>query len=157
MGTILIAGSRSIVGQAFYDIMYDFVGKFSKDTIIVSGMADGTDLYAHHAAVAHGLFVKEFPIDDEEWKRFGKRAGYVRNFTMGAYISITGGEAFLFVNNGVMTAGTGMMKSVCKTFNIPYTTIYVALDEDVLSRRVSNWRRERDSGDNRQIGSSSDQ
>lgn len=58
------------------DAVRTFVGGFSKDTVLVSGGARGVDSVAEGAARERGLEVEIFPAN---WKKYGKRAGFLRN------------------------------------------------------------------------------
>lgn len=49
------------------------------NTVIVSGGAKGVDTWAVEAAKEAGLATEVFPVSDEEWRRYGKRAGHLRN------------------------------------------------------------------------------
>jgi hypothetical protein len=48
-------------------------------TVLLCGMARGADSLAYHYAGSHGVPVEKFPAD---WKRYGKRAGMLRNMQM---------------------------------------------------------------------------
>lgn len=144
MSVILIAGSRKLVGQPFYDYLYTFVSAFPQDTIFVSGMADGVDIYGHHAAKARGHRVKEMPIEEWEWDEDaqGRRAGLVRDYCLGIYVKKSkDGYAHLFINNGQLTAGTKLMKGICEEYLIPYTLHDCQFSPDDLRQRVTTWRK----------------
>lgn len=141
MSVVLIAGSRTLVGQPFYDHMYAFLQTIPQGTIILSGMAKGVDIYAHHAAIALGYFVKEMPIEDEEWKVFGRRMGRIRNYTLGIYVQKAKGSVHLFINNGVWTNGTETMRKICEEFAIPYEVHDCHFSPEELEQRVINWYR----------------
>ena len=141
MQATLIAGSRKLKGQFAYDAIWNLVHTFPSDTIVVSGMAKGVDTYAHHAAKVHNLFVKEYPIEDEEWRLIGKRAGYVRNSVMGAYLLELKGTAHLFINNNERTAGTTRMFEICERRGIPVIWHNFNLSAAELNTPVRDWRR----------------
>ncbi|MFA5132479.1 MAG: SLOG family protein [Candidatus Paceibacterota bacterium] len=79
----IVAGSRSIVD-------YDLVKKCIEEsgvgiTELVSGCAVGVDKLGIRWALENQVPVKKFPVTDEDWKVFGKRAGILRNEKMGHY------------------------------------------------------------------------
>ena len=60
-------------------MVFDYVEALafqSKETIIVSGGADGVDSWAEDAARKYGLRVE---IIEPDWKKYGRRAGMIRN------------------------------------------------------------------------------
>ena len=140
---VLIAGSREkhLKGQYFYNIVYDLVGSFPKDTIIVSGMASGTDLYAARAAQAQHYPVVPFKIHDAEWNTFGKKMGRIRNRVMAFYIANTDGIAHLFINNGVWTPGTDNMRMYLENMDIPFTVHDLSLTPEQLATPVTDWKK----------------
>lgn len=79
---LIIAGSRKL------HIKWDAIDTAIKimeipyPTEIVCGMATGPDTSGRLWACDHGIPVKEFPPN---WKKFGRKAGIVRNEEMGAY------------------------------------------------------------------------
>lgn len=80
---ILITGSRNwsdagIIEQALFDILRD--GYAPRSVTIVHGdCPTGADSLANQIAERHGFFVERHPAD---WKKFGKRAGFIRNNEM---------------------------------------------------------------------------
>jgi YspA, cpYpsA-related SLOG family len=54
----------------------DHVATLPKDTIIISGAADGVDSYAAWAGAKQGLVVIEYPAD---WRAAPRAAGMIRN------------------------------------------------------------------------------
>lgn len=76
---VLVCGSRSWNDyDAIYGALAELVaerGSFS----VMHGAARGADRLAGEAARRLGLEVVEYPAD---WKRYGRRAGYLRNEQM---------------------------------------------------------------------------
>lgn len=70
---IAIVGSRGFRRQ---DLVQDFVDQLPAGSVVVSGGARGVDQFAEEAAKARGLETLIFLAD---WKRYGRRAGPVRN------------------------------------------------------------------------------
>lgn len=141
MSAILIAGSRQLKGQYVYDEIWNLVHTFPSDTIVVSGMAEGVDIYAYRAAKVHNLFVKEYPVESEEWNLIGKRSGYIRNLIMGTYLKQLKGTAHLFILRDELTAGTKMMRDVCVSLGLPITWHNLDLSATDLKTPVRDWRR----------------
>lgn len=140
---VLFAGSRekNLRGQYFYNIIYDEVGKLPKGTIIVSGMATGTDIYAYRAAKAQHYPVVEFPITDAEWKYAGKKMGRIRNRVMAFYLECIGGVAKLFINNGNWTPGTSNMKLYLENMDIEHVVHDLSLTPEELNTPVKDWKK----------------
>lgn len=71
-----------IVGSRDYpdlEAVRAFVRALPRTTVVVSGGARGVDTVAAETARACGLFVDEFLVSPEAWKRLGPRAGLERN------------------------------------------------------------------------------
>lgn len=72
----------AIVGSRDYeklDQVRAYVAKLPPGTVVVSGGARGVDSVAENAAKEHGLATLIFPVTPQEWKKYGKRAGFLRN------------------------------------------------------------------------------
>jgi hypothetical protein len=141
MPVILVAGSRKLRGQKAYNAVYDLVETFPSDTIVVSGMADGPDIYGHHAAKVRGLYVKEYPVDQKEYLILKKRAYYVRDMIMGVYTREHKGIAHLFILRDILTPGTRIMRDFCVEYNIPITWHELDLTSQELRTPVRDWRK----------------
>lgn len=87
---IIIAGGRDFNN---FDLMCNSVNSIRKNilsvkykdavrTCIVSGKAKGADTLGEEYGLKEGLLVYEFPAD---WVGLGKRAGFIRNETMGNF------------------------------------------------------------------------
>lgn len=73
---LAIVGSRTFND---YDLLVKFIGKHydtSEITAIISGAARGADSLGMRYAIDNGYEFIEFPA---EWKKYGKRAGFIRN------------------------------------------------------------------------------
>lgn len=73
---VLACGSRSWTNV---DAIRARIYRLPADAIVMHGDAPGVDRMAALAAEEHGLAVKAFPAD---WKRHGRRAGFLRNLVM---------------------------------------------------------------------------
>jgi len=71
-------------------------------TEVVSGGAPGVDTSAEQWAERHGIPVTRFPAD---WKRYGRRAGPIRNQAMAEY-----GEALVAVWDGKSRGTKNMIR-----------------------------------------------
>ena len=74
---VLICGSRNINDPALVSQAVSQSGTIP--THIISGGARGVDKLAADYAASQGIEFTEFPAD---WDRYGKRAGFIRNYTM---------------------------------------------------------------------------
>ena len=104
----IIAGSRSIedydeVWKAFENCPFA-----DEITEVVSGCAKGVDTLGERVAFAKGIPVAKFPAD---WKRFGKRAGPIRNEQMGDYA-----DCAIIVWDGIST-GSNHMRRYMESLN----------------------------------------
>lgn len=77
---VIIAGSRSIDDPGLVAAAVEASG--FTITEVVSGAAKGVDTFGEEWAAVRGVPVKRFPAD---WKRYGRRAGPVRNREMAEY------------------------------------------------------------------------
>lgn len=73
MERVAIVGSRKFPQLKAVEA---FVDGLPAGTVVISGGAIGVDLTAEVAAKTRGLDVVSFPAD---WKRHGRRAGFIRN------------------------------------------------------------------------------
>ena len=77
---LIVAGSRTIVNYALVSMhIEEYVPRPSE---IVCGMAEGVDMLGYRWAEKNGVWVERFPAN---WKKFGKRAGILRNREMAEY------------------------------------------------------------------------
>lgn len=99
---ISITGSRTITN---YRLVCDAVREsgFKIDKII-SGGAGGIDTLAEIYAKQHGIPFQEYPAD---WKKFGKRAGPIRNKEMADDI-----HAAIVIWNGISKGTADYIKQV---------------------------------------------
>lgn len=102
----LIVGSRGYTDYASFKAKCDALLAGKTDIEIVSGGASGTDAMAERYARELGYPLQIFPAD---WSRYGKRAGYVRNREMHAYIST-------FPERGVIAFWDGQSKGTAQSF-----------------------------------------
>lgn len=80
---VIIAGGRDFSDYHLLKIECDrLLSNVLPDVEVVSGKARGADTLGEVYAKEKGLLVKEFPAD---WKRLGKKAGYIRNAQMADY------------------------------------------------------------------------
>ena len=83
---VAIVGSRSYEDELkrerespLWLRIVEAIAELPADTIVVSGGARGVDRMAATAARALGLKVEVIPVKPEEWKKFGRAAGPIRN------------------------------------------------------------------------------
>lgn len=76
---VLVCGSRDWHNLSAIERR---IAQLPDDTLVIEGGAWGADRMARFAAQQRGLFVAEVRCDDPHWKRYGKRAGHMRNAAM---------------------------------------------------------------------------
>ena len=123
----IIAGSRSVTDL---DLVADAVRASGFDiTEVVSGGAPGVDSLGEQWAEQHGIPVTRFPAD---WKRYGRRAGPIRNTEMAEYA-----EALIAVWDG-RSRGTKNMIQLARQRGLRVFVFRVpALKGDHLRERAA--------------------
>jgi len=76
MSRILICGDRNWTDV---ETIENFIRSLSPDTIIIHGNSKGADKIAERKAKEHGLTVKGYSAD---WNQYGRAAGPIRNKQM---------------------------------------------------------------------------
>lgn len=102
----MIVGSRGYTDYTGFKAKCDALLANKTDIEIVSGGCSGTDALAERYAHERACSLQIFPAD---WPRYGKRAGYVRNREMHAYIST-------FAERGVIAFWDGRSKGTAQSF-----------------------------------------
>ena len=88
---VIIAGSREIDD---YDLLCRVIESSGFNiTEIVSGGCRGPDKLGERWAREHNIPIKRFLA---QWKKYGKRAGPIRNIEMVEYVGNDGGAIFLW-------------------------------------------------------------
>jgi hypothetical protein len=84
---VIIAGSRTLKHHDENAKQIDALIKLLPAPVseVVSGTARGVDTSGALWAQAHGVPVRTFPAD---WKRYGKKAGAIRNRAMAEYADV---------------------------------------------------------------------
>ena len=80
---LLICGTRTFADYPLLCAKLDALTANYSAVEVVSGCARGADTLGEQWAAERGHSVKRFPAD---WKTHGKRAGYLRNQEMAAYL-----------------------------------------------------------------------
>ena len=112
---LLIAGGRDF---SDYERLKQYMDKLRKKYIIdeiVCGMARGADMLGYKYAIENNIKVIEFPAD---WDKYGKRAGYLRNYDMGKYCD----NGFIFWNKS--SKGTKHMIDIMNKLNKKIVILY---------------------------------
>lgn len=113
---LLITGSRNWpfpedIHDAIVEACSKLDVKYFKHVILVHGGAKGADTIAAEFGEMLGMTIEEHPAD---WKRHGKKAGYIRN----AEMADLGADLCLaFIYN--RSRGATMMKNLCHKAGIP--------------------------------------
>lgn len=82
---VIIAGGRDFKDYDFLSEKLNQLFKNRTDIEIVSGMADGADTLGCMYAEDNALFLAQFPVTKQQWVKFGKVAGPMRNERMASY------------------------------------------------------------------------
>ena len=109
---ILVCGGRDFSNTSLMNLsLYKFA---VPDLTIIQGEALGADLMAKSWAKAFGHKVESYPAD---WKKYGKRAGYIRNVQMlnegkpDLVVAFPGGK------------GTAMMVKLAEAAGVPVVKV----------------------------------
>ncbi len=111
---VIVAGSRDFNDYKILKEKLDFYLQNHENIEIVSGTARGADKLGERYAKEKELKVKRFPAD---WKKHGKKAGYLRNEDMAKYAT----HAVIFWDG--KSKGTGHMINLCKKYELNYRVI----------------------------------
>lgn len=117
-----------IVGSRHYNKFDEFALKVDKilanksNVVIVSGGASGADALAKRYALEKGYSYREFPAD---WKKYGKKAGYIRNRQMHEYVSRFDARGVIAFWNGNIKSGTAHSFDLSKEFNNPIRVVKI--------------------------------
>lgn len=111
---VVIAGGREVRKDIAYFGIGVCMGAFMKRGIqiteIISGGARGVDTYAVEIAGQYGFPFTVIPAD---WKKHGKKAGYLRNAQMAE-----AGDALIAIWDG-QSPGTKMMIEIAERKGMP--------------------------------------
>lgn len=117
---ILVTGSREFTDE---DIVRGAIietlmcrGRSAQATLLAHGAARGADMLADRVARSMNMAVVQYPAD---WRRYGRRAGYVRNAEM--LENANPEVALAFFKLGAENKGTAMMVKLCKDRGVPVT------------------------------------
>jgi len=106
---VIIAGSRTIYDKNIVERAIEESG--FRITEVVSGHANGVDKLGEQWAEEHGIPVKIFPA---EWDKYGKLAGYKRNYQMAVY-----GKALIAIHQN-NSPGTRHMINTMRDIGKPF-------------------------------------
>lgn len=76
---ILVCGDRN---WNDYSKIENVLKNYPKDTVIIHGDCRGADKIADYVAKKYGMTVEKYPVTKEEWNKFGRGAGPLRNKRM---------------------------------------------------------------------------
>lgn len=125
---VLVCGSRTFNDWNLCNrILTRLCAKWGKIEIVEGG-ARGADQLAQRYATARALIHTQFTAD---WNTFGKKAGYIRNNTMGEYARF--GKCVAFWDG--KSPGTAMMIAIAKDKYDMETWVYNYTDNKL--KRVS--------------------
>ncbi len=106
----IIAGSREIDSLSI--VARAILASGIEITEVVSGRARGVDSLGEQWAKKNNIPVAEFPVTPADWKKHGKRAGYLRNRKMGEYA-----DALIAIWDG-QSRGTGHMIDIANELGL---------------------------------------
>jgi hypothetical protein len=113
---VIVAGSRSI--EDYRTVCRAITESGFAITLLVSGGAQGVDSLGEKWALDNRVPIKRFPAD---WKRYGRRAGFVRNALMSefacSHAEQHGGAGLVAVWDGT-SRGTEMMIDLARKAGI---------------------------------------
>lgn len=118
---VIIAGSRSYTDYArLKEKCLYYLGKkmsdLSLEVVVISGHAEGADKLGEKFAGEYGLRCEVFPAD---WKKHGKKAGYLRNLQMAE----TANAVIAFKSAYAENKGTEIMIDIARKKNIPVRVV----------------------------------
>lgn len=101
MTKLLVYGSRTVLevpgSQGFINrVLTTFLQHINFDyeedqLVVVDGMAKGADTAGHNWAINYHFLTRRFPAN---WSQYGKRAGYIRNAEMAAFLRNAPNKAY---------------------------------------------------------------
>jgi len=115
---VLVAGGREVTVDFFTldEALKSYKqGRNETNFVIVTGGARGIDTIGKKWAKARGYKSRLYPAD---WKKYGKRAGYLRNVEM----ADSGLDFAIIVWDG-QSSGTEMMRDLLVDRQIPHVVI----------------------------------
>ena len=120
---MIIAGSRSLTGDVFYQQLKQAVMACPKPSEIVSGGAKGVDQMGERIAAEFGIPVKRFiPNWNNPDGTTNRGAGFIRNGDMAVYASEVPGSVLVAMWDGA-SRGTQQMIEVAKTYELPVVMV----------------------------------
>lgn len=122
MFRVIIAGGRNFNDYQLLSTTMDYLlCNVTEEITVVCGKARGADTLGEQYAMERGYRVDYYPAD---WKRFGKRAGYLRNEQMAqnadALVAFWDGES----------RGTKLMIDLAKQYGLKVRIKKYGPDED---------------------------
>ena len=116
---IIVAGGRDFSNYILLSETLDAVLKRYTDseTIIVTGCCHGADALGERYAKEHGIPVKRFPAD---WQQYGKAAGPIRNRKMAEYAAERDGMLVAFWDG--KSRGTASMVRLAEKYGLRIKT-----------------------------------
>ena len=119
---VAVIGSRDFKNLHWVTVV---IKSLPKETEIVSGAAKGVDSHAAYVAKALQMPLHEIPVEDEDWKKYGKVAGHMRNTKICEYADM--GIAFWDGKS------TGTANCVEQMNGMSKNTFVISKDSDVES------------------------
>lgn len=109
---VIVAGGRNYTDylnvKSYLYLLKLYCENNNLELVIVSGMATGADSLGLRFAEENNLEVLKYPAD---WNKYGKKAGYLRNYQMGEIAD----SAIVFWDG--KSPGTKMMIDIMNNFN----------------------------------------
>lgn len=103
---VIVAGSRGITDADAVERVIAIAGLEISE--LVHGNARGVDRLARDWAIRQGIPHTPFPVTQQDWARYGTRAGMLRNEDMAIYVGSHG--ALIALWDGVSPGTRGMLQ-----------------------------------------------
>lgn len=82
---LVMTGGRDYTDREFVYYVLDYINEAQGVALLIHGKARGADTFAHEWALSRNVLIDPYPISREDWRRYGKRYGSIRNGHMIEY------------------------------------------------------------------------
>jgi hypothetical protein len=152
---IAVTGGREFNNTKLVQTVFHGIAKIAWKVTLIHGAARGLDTIAAEQAREFFWWIESYPVTPEEWKKYGRHAGNLRNRKMLSeskphiLLSFPGGSG----TADCVKAAMGMGISVESFWDAPALTLYAKIDKviDTIDKRLKEETTKKDltSGENR--------